>query len=511
MISRTGNLIFLLASVLLYGCSTMKAIDEGLYEVAEAVSDKDLITGERALNFRNRQSQITSSTDVENNIINDIVQSGGKINQDLDPDAYTRLNYILHKLISVSHLKNETWTVYLIPYEGFNAFVVGGQSIFVHYDLVRQIKNDDELAIVLGHEIAHVAANHIYEKEAQFITLQIAGSKSISKEGYMPAYVINDEREADMIGIMYASLAGFNPYSASELWERLSHDESNLTLYYRSHPKSIERATNNAEFANVVKEYYLANKINPEADDILKCNKLWCNKNNELNSGEGGGILALLTVVANSLIAHGQAKYEKQLQEVEIAKSQEQLTETVAQVQPEQTTNTVQPATEQNQNEDSSLETPVIAYSEQTPKTYMVLTVLNNIKIYDDVYIGKVQFNDNEEELELITQFLLDENSNLIAKYEFILDEKKYHGKLINPIMLNTKLIQLEYDFHDEFNNGQLVITFDNDGTYFHGGFKNIPNRSVVKMNNTTNKKNTGYRNISKKYSGNIDGKLIGE
>lgn len=471
-------------SVLLYGCSTMKAFDEELYDFAEAVSDKDVVTGERSLNFTNRQSQISNSSKIEKDIIDEILKSGGKINQDLDPNAYERLNTVLSKVISVSHLKNESWTAYLIPYEGFNAFVVGGQSIFVHYDLIKQIKSDDELAVILGHEIAHVAANHIYEKEAQFITLKIAGSKSVSKEGYLPSYVINDEKEADMVGIMYATLAGYNPYAASQLWNRLSEKESNLTLYYLSHPKSTERASYNANYAKTIDEYYIKNTINPESDKVLKCNKLWCNKENSFSPGKGGGVFALLTVVANSLIAHGQAKYEKQQQEIEIAQSQQKLAESSG-LQTVQTSNATQTA---------------ITHDDHIPETYTILTVINNTKIYSDLYIGKVQFYDNEEELNLKIQFSINENEELIGTYEFTVDEKTYFGKLKNAMInKNSSSFKVQFDFNDDFNNnGQIDINFDKDGTYFRGNFKKIYRDGIRKKR-------------IKRDSGKINGKLIGE
>ena len=68
---------------------------------------------------------------------------------------------------------------------------------------------DDELAYVIGHELAHNAASHVEESEA--IT---KARKALSKDtgyGYTTVHTNIAEQEADRIGIVYASLAGFDP------------------------------------------------------------------------------------------------------------------------------------------------------------------------------------------------------------------------------------------------------------------------------------------------------------
>ena len=114
---------------------------------------------------------------------------------------------------------------------------------------------DDELAAVLGHEIAHVAANHRYENSKDLIMLTQALMKGDTDASIEYAHKANDEAEADRIGILYAALAGYDPYAASGVWGRLARGNRSPWSYFRTHPSESDRELSTRMTASQVIQY----------------------------------------------------------------------------------------------------------------------------------------------------------------------------------------------------------------------------------------------------------------
>ena len=130
------------------------------------------------------------------------------------------------------------WKVYLIKGKEVNAFALPNGNIFVYEGLLKFVKNDDELAAVLGHEIAHVILRHGAEKISfamlnQLTETLLLNSVSPSHRGlaarlydlgvniaFLLPYSRKQEKEADIVGVLIAMRAGYNPEGAITLWER---------------------------------------------------------------------------------------------------------------------------------------------------------------------------------------------------------------------------------------------------------------------------------------------------
>ncbi|MBI3540906.1 MAG: M48 family metallopeptidase [Deltaproteobacteria bacterium] len=123
--------------------------------------------------------------------------------------------------------------------------------------------NENELAAVLGHEIAHATARHVTKSMSRNLTIMVIGQAALSAisasgsgvsqnafnqaivEGinlYIPAYSRKNESEADRIGLMYAAKAGYNPQAAVDLWYRACQKKGGGADLYASHPANCERA-----------------------------------------------------------------------------------------------------------------------------------------------------------------------------------------------------------------------------------------------------------------------------
>ncbi|MBU2964724.1 M48 family metallopeptidase [Amphritea sp. 2_MG-2023] len=299
------------AAALLSGCTALQSIDKGLYNVAESITETDRVTGERTLSAADRSAQIQQGNAAVEQLLAAEKKAGRKVDSALDRQQYQRLVRIFDRVHQVSHLSQERWQPILIDRDSFNAFTTGGTYIVVHRGLMQQL-NDDEVAAVMGHEIAHTVANHVGERQT---TQQISllASKTARQEGYQAAYTHELEREADRIGVLYSALAGYDPYAATHIWQRQYQQQGNArSLFAHDHPVNAERAAETKALADKVKQYYQAGRINPNAAALRDDNSLWQKRDNndQATAGEGGGVSAILSTALGAYVDHQQAKQE---------------------------------------------------------------------------------------------------------------------------------------------------------------------------------------------------------
>lgn len=311
--------LFLSLLLLLSGCETLQQIDKGLYQVSEAVSETDRVTGQRSLSTADRAAQIRKGNAYVQQLLQQETAKGRQLNERLDARQYQRLVTIFDRVQRVSHLARERWQPILIDRDSFNAFTTGGTYIVVHLGLMNQLKSDDEVAAVVGHEIAHTVANHVFERQTHQMFSTLAGSSSARRSGYQAAFTHENEREADRIGILYAALAGFDPYAAARIWQRQYQAEGNArALFFHDHPVNAERAAENRRVADKVKPYYRKGVEHPQAASLLHNNVLWQRQSSAKAAGEGGGVEALLGTVLTGVVQHQQAKQEEYRQASQI-------------------------------------------------------------------------------------------------------------------------------------------------------------------------------------------------
>ncbi|RTE67076.1 peptidase M48 [Amphritea opalescens] len=297
--------------VLLSGCTALQSIDKGLYDVAESITETDRVTGQRTLSAADRSAQIKQGNAAVEQLLLNEKKAGRQVNAALDRQQYQRLIRIFDRVHRVSHLSQERWQPILLDRDSFNAFTTGGTYIVVHRGLMQQL-NDDEVAAVVAHEIGHTVANHVGERQT---TQQISllTSKTARQQGYQAAYTHELEREADRIGVLYSSLAGYDPYAATHIWQRQYQQQGNArSLFAHDHPVNAERAAETKALADKVKPYYQAGRINPNADKLRDDNSLWQKQDNndQATAGEGGGVSAILSTALGAYVDHQQAKQE---------------------------------------------------------------------------------------------------------------------------------------------------------------------------------------------------------
>jgi predicted Zn-dependent protease len=183
-----------------------------------------------------------------------------------DPLLEAYVTGIVQKLAAVAEPRPFPYRVRVISDASLNAFTVGGGLLYVHAGLVARLENEAQLAMVLGHEIAHVTERHVtkgIEKAHGLNMLGQAAAAAGSATGVLPnneavakvyqysmSAAINghgrdQERSADRIGIDYMVKAGYDPREAPITFELLLAEHGDqrrlVNFFYGSHPANQER------------------------------------------------------------------------------------------------------------------------------------------------------------------------------------------------------------------------------------------------------------------------------
>ena len=291
----------LLPVLLLLSLTACADIDRTLYDVSEAVAPQDRVTGQRTLNITSRASQIERSNQQGQQLVQqNYIAKGKPVNEKVSAADYARLKTVFARVHKVSHLSDENWSVILLPDTEFNAFVMGGTQMFFFKGALDQTKSDDEVAAIIGHEIAHVAANHVYEQQSYTMAARLQGSKSASRSSFQSAFTYKNEEEADAIGVLYSTLAGYDPYAASRLWARMYESQGDFSAMLIDHPINSARSAASRALADRYKQYYIAGRVNPDHAAILR-QEFGGAQDASQGVGQGAGLMAVLGTAVGTL------------------------------------------------------------------------------------------------------------------------------------------------------------------------------------------------------------------
>ena len=175
-----------------------------------------------------------------------------------------RLRAIAQRLVPHTPQWNERapgwkWEVNLIGSKQINAFVMPGGKIVFYTGILDQLQlTDDEIAMVMGHEMAHALREHARERlaksqvtgiglslGAQLLGLGDMGNlaANLGTELLTLQYSRSDESEADLVGLEIAARAGYDPKAAITLWQKMAKatgDKGGMA-FLSSHPSGPNR------------------------------------------------------------------------------------------------------------------------------------------------------------------------------------------------------------------------------------------------------------------------------
>lgn len=162
----------------------------------------------------------------------------------------------------VSHLKEPEFQYQfsVVQDDSLNAFSVPGGYLYFNSGLILRVDSDDELASVIGHEIAHVQGHHMLRQQQDTKLLSYAGlaamllaiinpvlaaGASSAAGAIQMKYMRQLEEESDYRGLQYMTQAGFDPHGMPRFLKKMSDEERlnavHVPAYLRSHPISQDR------------------------------------------------------------------------------------------------------------------------------------------------------------------------------------------------------------------------------------------------------------------------------
>jgi predicted Zn-dependent protease len=177
-----------------------------------------------------------------------------------------------------ARLSGYDWEFNLVEDSLINAWCMPGGKVVVYTGILPYTQDENGLAVVMGHEIAHAVAEHGNERMSQGLIAQLGGvalSKALEDKPqetqnlFMTAYGVGaqvgvllpysrtQETEADHLGLIFMSMAGYDPHGAVAFWERMAAGKGGSTPEFLStHPSDQTRINNIKELIPEAMEYY---------------------------------------------------------------------------------------------------------------------------------------------------------------------------------------------------------------------------------------------------------------
>lgn len=158
-----------------------------------------------------------------------------------NPQYTSRMNRVAPKIIQAAGGNPSEWEVLVFESEQLNAFALPTGKIGFYTGILDLMENDDQIAAVMGHEVAHVELDHSLKRAGRSNQLAVLGGavsvaagQTANPNTWMSIYGIganvgsalpfsrSHESEADAVGLRYMAAAGYDPVEAVRFWERMS-------------------------------------------------------------------------------------------------------------------------------------------------------------------------------------------------------------------------------------------------------------------------------------------------
>ncbi len=207
------------------------------------------------------RSQLTLMSDAEMNQMG--VQAFSNLKQTTPVDKTAGTNRFVQCVAqAIIREVGGGWEVVVFADDSANAFALPGNKIGVNSGLLDLTDNQDQLATVIGHEVAHVLSHHANERVSQELAVQTslnalsavaspqttAGRQMMgvlgvgAKYGILMPYRRSHESEADILGLELMAKAGFNPLESIQLWKNMeAADGKASSEFLSSHPSHRTR------------------------------------------------------------------------------------------------------------------------------------------------------------------------------------------------------------------------------------------------------------------------------
>ena len=196
-----------------------------------------------------------------------------------NPVQTSRVRAVANRLVAQTPVfradaRNWNWEVNVISSPEINAWCMPGGKIAVYTGLIEKLQvSDDELAAVMGHEMAHALREHARERASEQAVAGLGisvlsaalGAGELGQQSMQYAYMgllglpnsRAHETEADRIGVELAARAGYNPRAAISLWQKMEQaGGAEPPKFLSTHPAREDRLRDLTDYAQRVEPLY---------------------------------------------------------------------------------------------------------------------------------------------------------------------------------------------------------------------------------------------------------------
>lgn len=251
--------------VLLTACQTVQTTQGGVVAV------------DRPQRMMLSSEEMTQASQKEYTQLIDAARQKGTL--DRNATQFARIRTIANRLIAQTPVfrqdaRNWNWEVHVLDATEVNAWCMPGGKIAVYSGLIDKLQpTDDELAAVMGHEMAHALREHARERASEQavaglgiqILATVTGAGDLGQQGMQYAYMgllglpnsRSHETEADRIGVELAARAGYDPRAAVTLWQKMGKvGGSEPPKFLSTHPSRSDRESDLAIYSQRVLPLY---------------------------------------------------------------------------------------------------------------------------------------------------------------------------------------------------------------------------------------------------------------
>ena len=229
---------------------------------------------------------------------NEFMSTANVVTDTPEAEMVQRVGYRISRAVEIfyrnngmeAELRNFNWSFSLVENPSVNAFALPGGKVVIYTGLLPVTQTEEALAVVVGHEIAHIIAHHATERVSQQLALQgvgVLGGALLGNSqraqigmavfglgaqyGVMLPFSRQQEHEADEIGLAIMALAGYDPRAAVPFWTRMMQMGSggNIPAFLSTHPSDAARIAHIESVMHYALMFYAgAGVINPTTDPI---------------------------------------------------------------------------------------------------------------------------------------------------------------------------------------------------------------------------------------------------
>lgn len=249
------------------------------------------ITGRKRINFYSDSQVLPASFSQYKGFLEENRLSTDQEKVQKIKDIGVRISKSVDKFMRLNGMTTEAdsyeWEFNLVEDKTVNAWCLPGGKVVFYTGILPICKNDDGIAAVMGHEIAHAFAKHGQERMTTGSLQQLGGiavavatnkkseetqqiwnlAYGITSTGGVLAFSRTHETEADKLGLVFMLMAGYNGEEAAELWVRMSErsEGKQVPEILSTHPSNERRIKTLREYlpeARKLAKKYNAQQVN---------------------------------------------------------------------------------------------------------------------------------------------------------------------------------------------------------------------------------------------------------